>query len=103
MDYFSKYVRIYPMKDQKATAVSNHLMDWVYDMGVPERLHSDLRTPADAAGDGACPVASVNTRLKAYNNRYDGDVETLVTQATSVTLSQFYLSRRLQRYPITQS
>ena len=41
MDYFSKLVKVYPMKDQKAETVADCLLLWVYDYGVPERLHSD--------------------------------------------------------------
>ncbi|MEL6816551.1 MAG: reverse transcriptase domain-containing protein, partial [Cyanobacteria bacterium J06598_3] len=41
MDYFSKFVRIYPMPDQKTETIMEGLLDWVYDLGVPERIHSD--------------------------------------------------------------
>ena len=41
MDYFSKFVRVYPVRRQDAETVVTVLLDWVYDMGVPDKLHSD--------------------------------------------------------------
>ena len=41
MDYFSKYVRIYPMADQRTETVLDCLLGWVHDFGVPIQLHSD--------------------------------------------------------------
>ena len=77
MDYFSKYVRIYPMKDQKATTVSNHLMDWVYDMGVPERLHSDQGPQFESVlFQELCKQFGIRkTRTTPYHPQSDGMVE----------------------------
>ena len=41
-DHFSKYVNIYPMKDQTASTIGKHLFDdYVKEHGVPEILHTD--------------------------------------------------------------
>lgn len=41
MDYFSKFVRIFPMPNQKAETVMEALFHWVQELGVPERIHTD--------------------------------------------------------------
>lgn len=41
MDYFSKFVRIFPMPNQKTETVMEALLHWVQELGVPERLHTD--------------------------------------------------------------
>ena len=41
MDYFTKWVKIYPMKDQTSESVAEGLLEWTYQHGVPKRLHSD--------------------------------------------------------------
>ena len=41
-DHFSKYVNIYPMKDQTAQTIAKHLFEeYVKEHGVPETLHTD--------------------------------------------------------------
>ena len=77
MDYFSKYVRIYPMKDQKAVTVSTCLMDWVYDLGVPDRLHSDQGPQFEAAVfQELCRMLGIRkTRTTPYHPQSDGMVE----------------------------
>lgn len=77
MDYFSKYVRIYPMKDQKATTVSSHLMDWVYELGVPERVHSDQGPQFESVlFQELCRQLGIKkTRTTPYHPQSDGMVE----------------------------
>ena len=42
VDHFSKYVNIYPMKNQTAQTVAKHIFeDYVQEHGVPETLHTD--------------------------------------------------------------
>lgn len=41
-DVFTKYTQAYPTRDQKAATVARILVErWFYQVGVPERLHSD--------------------------------------------------------------
>ena len=41
-DVFTKYTQAYPTRDQKASTVARVLVErWFYQVGVPERLHSD--------------------------------------------------------------
>ena len=41
-DHFSKYVNIYPMKDQTAPTIAKHIFEeYVKEHGVPEILHTD--------------------------------------------------------------
>ena len=77
MDYFSKYVRIYPMKDQKAVTVSGCLMDWVYELGVPERLHSDQGPQFESIiFQELCKQLGIRkTRTTPYHPQSDGMVE----------------------------
>ena len=77
MDYFSKYVRIYPMRDQKAVTVSSCLMDWVYELGVPERLHSDQGPQFESiVFQELCKRLGIKkTRTTPYHPQSDGMVE----------------------------
>ena len=77
MDYFSKYVRIFPMKDQKAITVSSCLMDWVYELGVPERLHSDQGPQFESTiFQELCKQLGIKkTRTTPYHPQSDGMVE----------------------------
>lgn len=41
-DYFTKYVNLYPMKDQRAVTVAHCIFEqYVTERGVPECLHTD--------------------------------------------------------------
>ena len=77
MDYFSKYVRIYPMKNQKAVTVSECLMDWVYELGVPERIHSDQGPQFESiVFQELCKQLGIRkTRTTPYHPQSDGMVE----------------------------
>ena len=42
IDHFTKYVNIYPMKNQTAETVAKHIFeDYVTEHGIPETLHTD--------------------------------------------------------------
>ena len=77
MDYFSKYVRIYPMKNQRAETVTACLMDWVYELGVPVRLHSDQGPQFESAVfQEMCKRLGIHkTRTTPYHPQSDGMVE----------------------------
>lgn len=77
MDYFSKFVRIYPMTDQKVESVVEGLLDWVYDLGVPERIHSDRGGQFEShVFQAMCKELGINkTRTTPYRPQSDGMVE----------------------------
>ena len=77
MDYFSKLVKVYPMPDQKAETVADCLLLWVYDHGVPERLHSDQgRQFESAVFQELCRRLGIEkTRTTPYHPESDGMVE----------------------------
>ena len=77
MDYFSKFVRVYPMPDQKAETVADKLLCWVYEHGVPERIHSDQgRQFESTVFKELCRRLGVEkTRTTPYHPEGDGMVE----------------------------
>ena len=77
MDYFSKYVRIYPMADQKTETILEGLLDWVHDFGVPDRLHSDQgRQFESRVFQAMCERLGIHkTRTTPYHPESDGMVE----------------------------
>ena len=77
MDYFSKYVRIYPMANQKTETILECLLDWVYDFGVPDRLHSDQGSQFESRVFRAmCERLGIHkTRTTPYHPESDGMVE----------------------------
>ena len=77
MDYFSKYVRVYPMPDQKTETVLEALLDWVHDFGVPERLHTDQGRQFEAdLFQLMCEKLGIQkTRTTPYHPESDGMVE----------------------------
>ena len=77
MDYFTKFVRIYPMPDQKTETVLEALLDWVYDLGVPERLHSDQgrQFESDLFQTMCRKLGIHKTRTTPYHPESDGMVE----------------------------
>ena len=77
MDYFSKYVRIYPMANQKTETVLEGLLDWVHDFGVPERLHSDQGSQFESRlFQAMCERLGIKkTRTTPYHPESDGMVE----------------------------
>ena len=77
MDYFSKYVKIYPMPDQKTETVLEALLDCVYELGVPERLHSDQGRQFESdMFQLMCKRMGIRkTRTTPYHPESDGMVE----------------------------
>ena len=77
MDYFSKYVRIYPIVDQKTETVLECLLDWVHDFGVPCRLHSDQGSQFESRlFQAMCERLGIKkTRTTPYRPESDGMVE----------------------------
>ena len=77
MDYFSKYVRIYPMADQTTETILDCLLDWVHDFGVPNRLHSDQgRQFESRMFQAMCERLGIKkTRTTPYHPESDGMVE----------------------------
>ena len=77
MDYFSKYVRVYPLKDQVTETVLDALMDWVYAFGAPKRLHSDQGRQFEShLFQAMCEKMGIRkTRTTPYHPQSDGMVE----------------------------
>ena len=62
MDYFSKFVRVYPVQRQDAETVTTVLLDWVYDMGVPDKIHSDQGGQFESELSNRCASGWVSER-----------------------------------------
>ena len=77
MDYFSKYVHVFPMPNQKAETVADCLLKLVMEQGVPERLHSDQGRQFEAAVfQELCNRLGISkTRTTPYHPQSDGMVE----------------------------
>ena len=77
MDYFSKFVRVYPAKRQDAETVTTVLLDWVYDMGVPDKIHSDQGGQFESElFQQMCKRLGIQkTRTTPYHPESDGMVE----------------------------
>ena len=77
MDYFSKFVRVYPVRRQDAETVTTVLLDWVYDMGVPSKIHSDQggQFESDLFQQMCRRLGIQKTRTTPYHPESDGMVE----------------------------
>lgn len=77
MDYFSKYVRIYPMPNQKTETVMDAFLDWVQELGVPERLHTDQGAQFESLmmKEMYTRLGIHKTRTTPYHPQSDGMVE----------------------------
>lgn len=77
MDYFSKFVRVYPTKRQDAETVTTALLDWVYDMGVPDKIHSDQggQFESELFQQMCRRLGIQKTRTTPYHPESDGMVE----------------------------
>ena len=77
MDYFSKYVHVFPMPNQTTEQVVKHMLKLVYEQGVPERLHSDQGRQFEAAVfQELCRRLGISkTRTTPYHPQSDGMVE----------------------------
>lgn len=93
-DYFTKYVNLYALPDQKATTVATCLFkEYVMEHGIPETLHSDQGRQFESdLVKGMCQMLGVRkTRTTPYNPKSDGMVErfnrTLIDQLAKTLLS----------------
>ena len=77
MDYFSKYVHVFPMANQTTESVADCLMKLILEQGVPERLHSDQGRQFEAAVfQELCRQLGIQkTRTTPYHPQSDGMVE----------------------------
>ena len=77
MDYFSKYVHVFPMPNQTTETVADCLLKLVLEQGVPERLHSDQGRQFEAAVfQELCRRLGISkTRTTPYHPQSDGMVE----------------------------
>lgn len=77
MDYFSKYVHVFPMPSQTTESVADGLMKLVLEQGVPERLHSDQgRQFESEVFQELCRRLGIQkTRTTPYHPQSDGMVE----------------------------
>lgn len=77
-DYFTKYVNLYPMKDQRAVTVAHCIFEqYITEHGVPEYLHTDQgrQFEADLIKE-LCSKLGVNkTRTSPYHPEGDGLIE----------------------------
>ncbi|MCD1431043.1 DDE-type integrase/transposase/recombinase [Klebsiella pneumoniae] len=78
MDYFSKWVEAYALKNQEAETVADVLVkEWVCRFGVPLELHSDQgRNFESTLFQNVCKVLGIKkTRTTALHPQSDGMVE----------------------------
>ena len=94
-DYFSKYVNLYAMKDQRAVTVAECLFEkYICEHGIPESLHTDQGRQFESELIGClCKLLGVQkTRTSPYHPQCDGMVErfnrTLIDQLAKALLQQ---------------
>lgn len=78
MDYFTKYVNLFPLPDQKACTVADCLFDkFVRQHGIPESLHTDQGRQFEAQViQTLCQRMGIRkTRTTPYHPQSDGMVE----------------------------
>jgi hypothetical protein len=78
MDYFTKWVEIFPLPDQKAITVAACLVDNVFSrMGIPRQIHSDQGTDfMSKVFRATCKLLGVTqTRTTPWRPQSDGMVE----------------------------
>uniref|UniRef100_A0A3P8S8H6 Integrase catalytic domain-containing protein n=1 Tax=Amphiprion percula TaxID=161767 RepID=A0A3P8S8H6_AMPPE len=78
-DYFTKFVNLYAVADQKATTVAECLFSFVMEHGVMELLHTDMgRQFESEVVKQLCVMLGVRkTHTTPYNPKSDGMVERL--------------------------
>ena len=76
-DYFSKLVKIYPIKDKSANEVAKKLWLWISVYGAPKRLISDQgREFVNKTVSDLSELTGIERRVTSpYNPRTDGQVE----------------------------
>ena len=77
-DYYTKYTRVFPMKDHKAATCARALVKgWVLYLGVPLMLHSDQGREFESNlwAEMCHQLAICKTRTNPYRPQSDGQVE----------------------------
>ena len=77
-DYYTKYTKVFPMKDHKAATCARALVKgWVLYLGVPLMLHSDQGREFESnLWQAMCQqLAICKTRTNPYRPQSDGQVE----------------------------
>ena len=77
-DYYSKYTRVFPLKDHKAhTCAAAFVKGWVLHLGVPLMLHSDQGREFESElwSEMCHSLAICKTRTNPYRPQSDGQVE----------------------------
>lgn len=94
-DYFSKYVNLYAISDQRATTVAKCLFEnFVCEHGIPEVLHTDQgRQFESELIQNLCQLVGIQkTRTSPYHPQCDGMVErfnrTLIDLLTKILQQQ---------------
>uniref|UniRef100_A0A3B5K0P4 Integrase catalytic domain-containing protein n=1 Tax=Takifugu rubripes TaxID=31033 RepID=A0A3B5K0P4_TAKRU len=78
MDYFTRYVNMYPMKDQRATTVAQCISeDYIRHHGIPESIHTDQgrQFESDLIKELCALLKIEKTRTSPYHAQCDGMVE----------------------------
>ena len=65
-DHFSKFHKLYTLKDKKASTIARHVYYWMVNFGIMEILQSDNSTEFK----GACTELLRRYRIKAINGRH---------------------------------
>lgn len=80
MDYFTRFVNLYPLKDQRATTVAQCIFeDYIKQHGVPEVIHTDQgrQFESDLIKHLCSQLGIEKTRTSPYHPQCDGMVERL--------------------------
>uniref|UniRef100_A0A8C2FEK8 Integrase catalytic domain-containing protein n=1 Tax=Cyprinus carpio TaxID=7962 RepID=A0A8C2FEK8_CYPCA len=80
MDYFTRFVNLYPLKDQRATTVAQCIFeDYIKQHGVPEIIHTDQgrQFESDLIKHLCRQLGIEKTRTSPYHAQCDGMVERL--------------------------
>lgn len=79
MDYFTRYVNLFPLKDQHATTVAKYIFEYIRHHGVPESIHTDQGGQFESdLIKHLCGFLGINkTRTSPYHAQSDGMVERL--------------------------
>ena len=78
MDYYTKYVNLYPMADQKASTVGKCIFEhYIREHGIPERLHTDQgrQFESDLIKELCSRLGITKTRTTPYHPESDGLIE----------------------------
>ena len=76
-DYFTKWIKAYPMSDMEATTVAKCLYDFICRFGAPDLLHTDQgRNFESALISKLCKLLGITkTRTTPYHPQSDGMIE----------------------------